>query len=757
MDCCGSICGAAADDMEREPLLEQMDATERQAQFRAKMQMFEELKAMSQEYMPSTEQVVRHLKASLESPLVNQGDNGQLSKSSRALSRTFGLWLKQWIVLLESKNAQDQIQDLVWYLSKADLELDVDGIADDVADATSSAKNTAAVESLKSVATLALQNDDFRTLLADLTTITKQVLRDAADAVGDASKKASKKLQAGGGKTDMDELKATDKATQKQASLDKVQKNLNKVSDAVKEDAGQIADEVTTSVEEHLDDEAQGVLLSRAKSAIETLRQNKDYSDSVPILSGLLKRYLRIWLTVAKDAANAIEDGVELNEDATRAGQKLWSFLSSFGSEEKWQQASDALSSFIDKHSLDQDLDDVVGEVGGLVQDMLCDPDFYDNPQERLRAAGEKLQGSSTSTEMSSLREDVGELMTAVQQALASAADDDDVKQLVTLSSRIVSIVSPRGEIGSPDLLHDLVNTFLPLLISSVQCVPIPRVELSTPQLDLLLENVIVSPGQTVNHSSFLPHSAKISSNNDLEISKNRLGNVSSTATSVLRLRMDGISVAADELGYWMRVRTGLGCWLADEGIASFHLDESGISVDLTLEIARDGLDELVSVRHADVRVNHLDYTLSTSKLSWLAWLLKPVVRPILRQVLRSQLSSAIEDGVKALNRELVFGRERLRAARVCGPSSVWTFVRAVAARATSSSPLSSNGNPDVSAHVGFGRPDSDIFRGRYTPGSLIKVWEEEARDADQNIFEYREGGWRNKIFDAVAATAPTM
>ncbi|KAJ2970423.1 hypothetical protein NQ176_g8198 [Zarea fungicola] len=144
--------------------------------------------------------------------------------------------------------------------------------------------------------------------------------------------------------------------------------------------------------------------------------------------------------------------------------------------------------------------------------------------------------------------------------------------------------------------------------------------------------------------------------------------------------------------------------------------------------------------------IHHLDYKLRKSKFACLAWFFKLLLRPILRKALESTIQSAIGDGVRALNRELVFARERLRAVRVCNPDSIWTFIQAVSARFTFER------DPNVSARVGF-KPGDDAFRGRYTPGSLVKLWEEEAEDAEQNIHEYRKDGWKNDIFNV--ATTP--
>ena len=112
-----------------------------------------------------------------------------------------------------------------------------------------------------------------------------------------------------------------------------------------------------------------------------------------------------------------------------------------------------------------------------------------------------------------------------------------------------------------------------------------------------------------------------------------------------------------------------------------------------------------------------------------------------MRKALESQIENAISEGLRTLNRELLFARERLRATRIANPDDLWTFIKAVAARLTPAQ------DPDVDTRVGI-EPGDGVFRGRYAPGSLVQLWETEGQDAAQRIFEGQDGGWRNEIFD---------
>ncbi|KHN97549.1 Bactericidal permeability-increasing protein, alpha/beta domain protein [Metarhizium album ARSEF 1941] len=736
MSSCFGFCGSDDDDQgERQPLLPQYNQdTARQAQLHEKLHTYQMLRAMSNGYMPSNAQVMTHLRALLSSAVLNPPEQGALSSSGRALVRTARLWLQQLMDLAERKNSKDQLQDFIWYLSKAKLDVHVASVRENMSKSKARADASATVESLRTVASLAMLNRDFRVFVADVATIARQVLRDTALALGAASKEVGEKLDHPG--DDIQALKKTDQEAQEPASSEHVKNQAKTVGETAYKEAVSVGEEAYTSVSEHMNAEAKDILMRRLRNAVTNLRKRTDYSESVSTLSRLLQKYLTIYLSVGSEAVDTLQGDMQDNSQVEKALHNFWLFLSSFGDAESWDRVRKSLSDFAEHNRTDGNLDEFVNQFANLVQEVLSKPEFFDNADERLDELRERLKKLTSG---SSLGEDAGNLLKSVQQALESVAEDEDIRNMTSTSLRLIHILFPPGEVLNSDLVGDCINTFIPSLVQAVQYVPIPRLEVSTPAMDLLMENVIMQPGETVNRSSFLPYKLQLSTRNDVDITKYQFGTKSSV-TSLVTTKLAGMSIAADDLGYWLRLHSGL-LRFVDEGLASFRLDERGIDVTLDVEIARDRLDELVSLRGVRVKVHHLDYSLRKSKFSCLAWFLKPFLRPLLRKTLETQISSAMDQGLRTLNRELVFARERLRATRVCNPSDLWTFVRAVAAR------LMPSPDPDVYTRVGV-EPGKGVFRGRYAPGSLVKVWEEEARDAEQNIFEYRQDGWRNAIFD---------
>ncbi|KYK56590.1 bactericidal permeability-increasing protein [Drechmeria coniospora] len=719
---------------EREPLLPQYDdETSRQSRLREKLHTYQMLRAISQGYMPSNEQIIVHLRSLLSADILHPAE-ANLSTAGRALIRCTKIWLDQFIQLLQHKNSQDQVQDFLWYLAKARLDADLSDIGGRAAASKAKANVSAAIASLQTIASLLLSNGEFRLFMADLTTVGREVFRDTAFTLADVSRRAAKAteppvraVEAVKGAENGDAQAATSKQ--------ELEEQVGEVATLVANGAVEVAEEAGHSVSERLGGDEGKAIVRRMKQVILKLVKRKDYRDSASMLSMLLQRYVAIYAQIASDTVQAMEDTIGSNEEVDEAGRNFWIFITSFGDAESWALVEASFKELVEAGKTDGDLINLVQELWSHFQRMLLDPEFFEETDKWFK---DLRESSSRVSSASSISECVDRLLAKLAAALHSVAKDEDLARLLSTSRRLAGILSPSGHWASSDLVEDSINTFVPLLIQAIQYLPIPRIEISTPAFDLLVENLVLEPGRTVNRSSFFPYKLRVSTRNDFEVRKAHVRTTSSLS-SFLQVKVEGLSLAAEDVGYWMRLHSwALG--IVDSGLASFHLDERGIDVTLDVEIGRDRMEEMVSLRGVDVRVHHLDYTLRRSRFSCVAWLLKPIMRRLVRKAVEVKIATSIDTTLRTLNRELLFARERLRATRIAGPSDLWTFIRAVATR------LAPAPEPDVEARVGV-RPGGGVFQGRYAPGSLVKMWEDEGCIASQKVFEYQKGGWRNEIF----------
>jgi hypothetical protein len=528
-------------------------------------------------------------------------------------------------------------------------------------------------------------------------------------------------------------------------TADDLEAEAAEIKDVITNGLKQTGKEATSSLQDNITGDQKETLLHRLKAAVTKLRKRNDYSDSVGTIGLLIERYAKVYSRAADKTIETVQEDFHTNEELDRAIKNGWLLLSAFGDKDAWKELELRFNKVLEHSQKDPEFETLMSEVAASVQKMLTDPEFFESAGNTLDDLKEKSKEVGTD---SPLRQDIDNFLQQARKTYDSVVNDNDIAKLLQTTLRIWNILSPPHNVTNAELLTDTYSVFIPMIIQAIQFIPIPRLEIAAPEADLLLENLILEPGRTINHTSFLPFRLKFENYNEVSLHKARFRTVTSTKTFV-KVKAQGLSIRADEVGFWLRAHKGL-LRLADEGIASFELDERGIDIELDVEVGKDRLEKILSLRNVNVKIHHLSYTLRKSKFACLAWLFKPLLRPLIRKILERQLAAAIADFLHAANRELLYARERLRATRISDPKDLRTFIKAVITR------LTPEEDPDLYTNVGVrggAGERGNIFRGVYAPGSVVKLWDEEAERAGERVDDSAVdvGGWRNEIFDVQA------
>jgi hypothetical protein len=585
-----------------------------------------------------------------------------------------------------------------------------------------------------------LTNSDFRIFLSDLNTIGRQVFADTAKTVSYVADDAAKQIEPSPAESEAIKKPGNENEP---ISKDDLQNEASEITDVIANGVQKTGQEATQNLKENLSGDQKETLVYRLKAAVTKLRKRNDYSDSVSTIGLLIQRYAKVYSRAVDNTISTVQEDVDTNEELDRAIKNGWSLLSSFGDKKAWKELESSFNKLMSHAQTDPEFENMMEEVSASIQKMLTDPNFFDSASQNVNELKEKSRDVGTK---SPLREDIDTLLQQCRRVFDSVINDQDISKLINTSLRIWNILSPANATSNTELFTDTYTIFIPLLIQAVQYIPIPRLEIAVPEIDLLLENLILEPGRTINNTSFLPFRLKVETYNDLSIRKARFRTISSVK-SLVTVKIQGLSIRADEVGFWLRAHKGI-LRLADEGIASFELDDRGIDIEMDVEVGKDRLEKILSLKNVRVKIHHLSYTLRKSKFACLAWLFKPLLRPIIRKVLEKQLATAIGNFFHAANRELLFARERLRATRISDPQDLRTFVKAVLTR------LTPEDDPDLYTNVGVvgsANKKGNVFAGVYAPGSMVKLWNEEATRAGEVVDENATQGWRNEIFDVQA------
>ena len=593
---------------------------------------------------------------------------------------------------------------------------------------------------MQTVGSLLLTNSDFRLFLADLNVVAREVFKDTAYAVSGVAEEVGSRLEPS--QDEQQKLKHPGADEGPPPTDEDLGHEVAEASQVITNGAVKVAKRAEESFAEKLSGDEKETLLYRLKQALIKLRQRPDYSDSVSTLSLLLKRYALVYSRAAQEALQTAQDDVHENEETDRALKNFYVFVRSFGDPKQWDSLEQKFNQVMKHSKSDPQFESLMNDLGNSLQSLLTDPSFLDHADEKFQELRQKSREVGSD---SPIRQDVDAFLGQAHDTLQSVLHDEDIARLVKTSNRIAAILSPAGAYYNSELIQDSINVFVPLLVAAIQYIPIPRLEVSTPDVDLLLENLILEPGRTVNNSSFFPYRVKIESHNDIEIRKARF-RTTSTTSHVVTLKFDGLTVRARDVGFWMRAHSGP-LRFGAAGTASLALDARGMDVHISVAVRPTQQPHTaLGLRAVRVHLHHLDFAVHHSALRAPAWLLKPLLRPLLRRALEARAARALADALRAADRELVFARERLRAARVAHPPDLAAFVRAVAARFVPPP------DPDVDVRVGVDEPGSGVFAGVYAPGSVVRLWHEEGRRAAERVEEGEREGWRNDVFEVQTA-----
>ena len=737
---------------ETTPLLNPKSGAETQLQTRVyeKLHTYLLVRALSKGYLPSTAQSCAHLRSILSADVLNPS-NTHLTPAGRKLVRDVRRWIATLISILEKKNGGDQLQEFLWCTQRARMGFDGGELVDAAASVAGGVGGSVAdmatgFDALRTVVDLLMTNADFRQLIADATVIGRQVLADTAltggqvaQTVGETIKPAEAELESINDITPADVEEPTGYETQ---NGDAGKVTAMEVGEVLVKGVVGTAEAAVESAQRELHDEGHGnALLERMKMVVLRLRGRDDYTQSVNIISILLKRYALIYSRSIAAAAETAACGVKTNSALDRAVGKFWSLITSFGDASEWKELEQQWYRLLRHLNNDNEFEKFMEEIETVIQDILTDPSSLDpgNLEKKFQHLRDLAGGIGTD---STAAEDLDLLLSQAEITLISALSDTDIAELISTSKYIFRNVWPTPYTLNPALMSDFTHVLFPLALQMIQYIPLIRLTVSTPEIDLLIENLVLEPGDTVNHSSFFPHTLRLETRNDFELRKG-LHRYASDATSLATIKLNGLTFRADEVGYWIKTHTGI--WrFWDEGIVSVMLDGKGVDVALDVEFGRDRIENLVALRAAKVVIHKLNYKISKSRFWWLAWPFKPILKPILKRIIRKQMELQIAEMCHFINREMVFARERLRATRVAQPASVYRFIKAVCAR------LQASPSEDIDVAIGItsSKAENKVFENRYTPGSIAKVWEEHGERVPDVVDVGAEGGWRNGVFD---------
>ena len=186
-----------------------------------------------------------------------------------------------------------------------------------------------------------------------------------------------------------------------------------------------------------------------------------------------------------------------------------------------------------------------------------------------------------------------------------------------------------------PHLIKDLTEVIIPAVFENVRYVPIPRIEVSDPMIDVVVENLVIES------DNLMPNVLEIANDNYFKWGRKAVSNKNSNS---IMMSVSGIQMDLKDVAYYVKKKQGFPS-VTDLGVADIFLGGSGFSFKLKLSTAeKSDRQNFFKVDKVDVDVKNFNIKLKQSKHKFLFALAKPLMLKVMRPALQKAIEKVIKD-----------------------------------------------------------------------------------------------------------------
>jgi hypothetical protein len=182
-----------------------------------------------------------------------------------------------------------------------------------------------------------------------------------------------------------------------------------------------------------------------------------------------------------------------------------------------------------------------------------------------------------------------------------------------------------------PHLLNDMRKTLLPAFMDEIRYIPVPRIEYSDKQFDVVVENLVIS-GDTLLPNVF---DTKVESFNSFSLRSE----YSKPSSQSLMIRMSEIQADIDDVVFWYHKKSGFPK-IQDRGVASLTVGGKGITIVVRVHSVADDPSRTFKVDYCKAHVDKLKVKVNDSHHD----ILYKTITPLLMGTIRRQMAKSIEN-----------------------------------------------------------------------------------------------------------------
>ncbi|KAE8349785.1 hypothetical protein BDV28DRAFT_140465 [Aspergillus coremiiformis] len=665
-----------------------MDTKQRDKDINQKLHLYGIYQAVKNGKLPSNKQCDVALNSALHSKALTSPSK-DLSEEGQALVEDLRDVIEQAKRLILSKNDGHLIQEFIWdaqsitgddVKEKPNIPLSKESAQQD---------GREALEGLKTLGNLLITNGEFRKLLNDAWIVVRDIASDASQKAANQVRPSEEQLARvdepaeentwyekpdfAKHKEDLTSRFRKDKATSKQHANEVVetatqaatagqqpesaaeidgragatagaQKIKEKLSENIPEDKKSRTRELTGRTKGYLSKkmpkERREQATWRLKKMIIEIQGRADYQKAIEALLSLAEKYGSTTRSVTERGAGAFQ-ATRLTDKINRMEKNLRVLIERFANSTSLDDLFDSLENIYRDADKDPELKGWFKNMDTFIRKSLQEQGYiiqedWDRHYEQLSDHGQYLLRERYRNHTDRILHEfkfIGDQFTHDPQ---NKAFGEAVEKLFTDLGRDSS-----GNVAfKSHLLRDLRDIILPAIFENVRYVPIPRIEVSDPIVDAVVENLVIES------DNLMPNVVEFGSDNYLRWGRKK---ISSKRDNKIMISVSGIQADLRDVSYYINKKQGFPA-IEDKGVMDIFLGGEGFSFKIAASNAKkEDRQNFVKLEKVSVKIDTFNIKLKKSKHKALFTIFKPLlfrtVRPVLQKVLEQQIRDAFSKG----------------------------------------------------------------------------------------------------------------
>lgn len=267
-----------------------------------------------------------------------------------------------------------------------------------------------------------------------------------------------------------------------------------------------------------------------------------------------------------------------------------------------------------------------------------------------------------------------------------------------------------------PHLIKDLTEVIIPYIFENTRYVPIPRIEVSDPMVDVVVENLVVES------DNLFPNAVEIGSDNYWRMGRKAIKNKHDNS---FMIAASGIQMDLRDVAYYLKKKQGFPS-ITDKGVMDIILAGEGFSFKLKARNAqpKDRRSFMV-VETVHVEVNNLQIKVKQSNHKLLFAIAKPlllkVMKPVIVKIIEKQVKNAFEQAdnyAYGIHREAQKAIEHAKSDPENAPNMYQQYSTALQNKITANKKKAEEKSKDMKVNLAMTQKDS-IFKNISLPGGI--------------------------------------